>query len=229
MAFEESLIRKVEQLIMANETPHCKYRIVSDNPKEGDDCATSQCLSGCVVMIAVIPLLDLVWSLFLGWTIMSWISTIALCVLIIAALSLWFDYDKTSPRLREAERAKRFLGFDFGNDFTLKKTSLHDYAEILLDFDEASFAPLMEFCKSQEESSERVYNKKEKEIVVTEIKQYIENKEYRKETIRKVGFTKVEDYHDPSLSKPNNLWTKCRLKCEVDYENRTLKMFYVGF
>ena len=212
---------------MANETPHYKYRIVSDNPKEGDDCATSQCLSGCIVMIAVIPLVNLIWSLIFEWTIMSWFSTIALCVLIIAALSLWFNYDKTSPRLREAERAKRFLGFDFGNDFALKKTSSHDYAEILLDFDEASFAPLMEFCKSQKESCERV--DKKDEIVVTEIKQYIENKEYRKETIRKVGFTKVEDYHDPSLSKPNNLWIKCRLKCEVDYENRTLKMFYVGF
>lgn len=214
---------------MTNETPHHRYRIVSDNPEEGEDYASRWLMSGCMLIIAIIPLLWLILSLILNWIIVFWISTIALLVLFTATLSLRFNYDKTSPRLREAERAKRFLGFDFGNDFTLKKTSLHDYAEILLDFDEASFAPLMEFCKSQEESSERVYNKKEKEIVVTEIKQYIENKEYRKETIRKVGFTKVKDYHDPSLSKPDNLWIKCSLQCEVDYENRTLKMFYVGF
>ena len=204
---------------MANETPHHKYRIVSDDPD-------NECLSGCALIIAVIPLVNLIWSLIFEWTIMSWFSTVALCVLIIAALSLWFNYDKTSPRLREAERAKHFLGFDFGNDFTLKKTSLHDYAEILLDFDEASFAPLMEFCKSQKESCERV--DKKDEIVVTEIKQYIKDTD-RKEAAKRAGFTKVEDYHDPSLSKPNNLWTTCRLKCEVDYENRTLKMFYVGF
>ena len=205
---------------MANETPHCKYRIVSDNPKEGDDCATSQCLSGCIVMIAVIPLLDFVWSLFWGWTIMSWISTIALCVLIIAALSLWFNYDKTSPRLREAERAKHFLGFDFGNDFTLRKTSSPDYAEILLDFDETSFAPLMGFCKSQAEFSERIDNKDE--IVITEIKQHIETES---EGIVTAGFTKTENYYAPSLSNTDSSHIKSRLQCEVDYENRTLKIF----
>ena len=64
--------------------------------------------------------------------------------------------------------------------------------------------------------------------MVTEIKQYIKDTD-RKEAAKRAGFTKVEDYHDPSLSKPDNLWAKCRLQCEVDYENRTLKMFYVGF
>ena len=212
---------------MANETPNHKYTVVSDNPMDGEDYAARKHISDRMSIVTIIPLAFIVLSIISNWVIVFWISVMALCVLIVSTLSFRANYDKTSPRLREAEYAKRFLEFDFGNDFTLRKTESHDYAEILLDFDEASFAPLMEFCKSQKESSERV--DKKDEIVVTEIKQYIENKEYRKETIRKVGFTKVEDYHDPSLSKPDNLWAKCRLQCEVDYENRTLKMFYVGF
>ena len=120
--------------------------------------------------------------------------------------------------LREAEHAKRFLGFDFGNDFTLRKITSHDYAEILLDFDEASFAPLMDFCKSQAESSGRVDNKDE--IVITEIKQHIETEDKK---IIEAGFTKTECYYDLLLSKPDNLWIISRLKCEVDYENKTLK------
>ena len=81
----------------------------------------------------------------------------------------------------------------------------------------------MDFCKSQAESSERVDNKDE--IVITEIKQHIETES---EGIIKVGFTKTESYYALSLSNTDDLQIKSRFQCEVDYENRTLKMFYVG-
>ena len=181
---------------MANETPHHKYRIVSDNPKEGEDYAVRKHISDRMSIITIIPLAFIVLSIISNWVIVFWISVMALCVLIVATLSFRANYDKTSPRLREAEYVKRFLGFDFGNDFTLRKTESHEYAEILLDFDEASFAPLMEFCKSQKESCERV--DKKDEIVITEIKQHSQY------------FTKTESHRD------------FRICCVVEYENCTL-------
>lgn len=207
---------------MANETPNYKYTIISDDPKDAEEYAYRKQLSDYVSIVTVVPLAFIVLSIISNWIIVFWISVVALCVLIVATLSFRANYDKTSPRLREAEHAKHFLGFDFGNDFTLRKTSSPDYAEILLDFDETSFAPLIDFCKSQTESSERLDNKDE--IVITEIKQQIETES---EGIVKVGFTKTESYYAPSLT--DDLQIKSRLQCEVDYENRTLKMFYVGW
>ena len=208
---------------MANETPNYKYTIISDDPRDGEEYAYRKQLSDYVSIVAVVPLAFIVSSLILNWIIVFWISVMALCVLIVATLSFRANYDKTSPRLREAEHAKRFLGFDFGDDFTLRKARAHDYEEILLDFDETTFSPLMDFCKSQAESSERIDNKDE--IVITEIKQHIETES---EGIVKAGFTKTESYYAPSLSNIEDLQIKSHLQCEVDYENRTLKMFYVG-
>ena len=205
---------------MANETPNHKYTIISDDPKDAEEYAYRKQLSDYVSVVAVVPLAFIVLSIISNWIIVFWISVVALCVLIMAALSFRANYDKTSPRLREAEHAKHFLGFDFGDNFTLRKTKASNYEEILLDFDEASFTPLMVFCKSQAESSERVDNKDE--IVITEIKQHIEAES---EGIVKVGFMKTESYYAPSLT--DDLQIKSRLQCEVDYENRTLKMFYV--
>ena len=209
---------------MANETPNHKYTVVSDNPMDGEDYAARKHISDRMSMVTIIPLAFIVLSIISNWIIVFWISIIALCVLLVAMLSFRANYDKTSPRLREAEHAKRFLGFDFGNDFTLRKTESHDYAEILLDFDEASFTPLMDFCKSQAESSERVDNKDE--IVITEIKQHIETED---KGVIEAGFTKTESYYAPSLSNTDDLQIKSRFQCEVNYENRILKMFYIGW
>ena len=208
---------------MANETPNHKYTVVSDNPKDGEDYATRKHISDRMSIVTIIPLAFIVLSIISNWVIVFWISVTTLCVLLVAVLSFRANYDKTSPRLKEAKYAKDFLGFDFGNSFTLRKTESHDYAEILLDFDETLFVPLMDFCKSQAESSERVDNKDE--IVISEIKQCIETKNGE---IPKTGFTKTESYHAPSLNTPDNLRSTSRLQCEVDYENRTLKMFYAG-
>lgn len=208
---------------MANETPHYQYTIVSDDPKEGEEYAYRKQLSDYVSIVMVVPLAFIVLSLILNWIIVFWISVMALCVLIVATISFRANYDKTSPRLREAEHAKHFLGFDFGDDFTLRKTRAYNYEEILLDFDETPFAPLMDFCKNQVETSERVDSKDE--IVITEIKQYIETKE----KTTKSGFTKVKNYYNPSLGTADNLRISSRLQCEVDYEDRILKMFYIGW
>lgn len=206
---------------MANETPNHKYTIISDDPKDAEEYAYRKQLSDYVSIVAVVPLAFIVLSIISNWIIVFWISVIALCVLIVATLSFRANYDKTSPRLREAEHAKHFLGFDFGDNFTLRKTKASNYEEILLDFDETTFTPLMNFCKSQAESSERVDIKDE--IVITEIKQHIETES---EGIVKAGFTKTESYYAPSLT--DDLQIKSRFQCEVDYEKRTLKMFYVG-
>ena len=173
-----------------------EYTVVSDNPKDGEYYACGWLMSGCVMVVAVIPLFCFILSLVLGWTILSWISAVMLVVLLTAAFLFRFNYDKTSPRLRKAERVKEFLGFDFGNDFTLKAVELREVYELMVLFDEASFAPLLDFCKSQAESSERVDNKGE--IVITEIKQHSQY------------FTKTESHRD------------FRICCVVEYENCTL-------
>lgn len=110
----------------------------------------------------------------------------------------------------------------------MRTTSSHDYYEFLLDFEEDAFNSLCKFCKSQEAC--KIQTSSPKEITITEIKHHIVKKENLfefEEELTKKGFTKTESYYDPSLSNENNLWINCMLQCEVDYENRILKMFSI--
>lgn len=235
---------------MANETPHHRYKEVTDNPAKGEDAAFGWCFANILFLLSL-PLALIIFLLlliFCKWQISLYISLGVFILIIIGGLSSKYGYDKTSPRLKEAERAKRFLGFDFGNDFRLRTTGSHDYSEILLDFSEDNFLPLMEFCKKFEAKKERVDS--DDKITITEYLPYYEIQDdsimelgdnlFRKgedcslnqipkEEFKREGFTKIESHYDPKLSKDDNLWINSELQLEVDYNNRTLKMFYAGW
>lgn len=232
---------------MANETPHHIYREITDDHTEGHDAAVGWCAS-LLLFIVSVPLslgLFLLLLIFCNWQISAMISISVFVLIIIFGLFLKYGYDKTSPRLKESEKAKRFLDYDFGTVFTLRTTYSHDYEEILLDFSQESFLPLMNFCKKLNEKEERIDSVDE----IT-IKKFLPHIKVLNESfiewedelgmewkdgnsfsnngaeIKNDGFTKIESYYNPNLSNDNNLWIKSQIKLEVDYNYRTLKMSY---
>ena len=223
---------------MANETPYHEYREVGDDPIELKGCSeTIGCIMSGIVLLISIPFIVLtIISFCCDWEVMRWVLLALSLIIVLFGIYLGLDddkssidYDKTSPRLREAQRAKSFLGYDFGDNFKLRTTGSHDYSEILLDFEEDTFRPLCEFCKSQKAC--KTQTSTPDEIAITEIKHHILVKEKVfefEEELTKTGFTKTTRFYDSSLSKENDLWIKYELQCEVDYENMTLKMFYAG-
>lgn len=224
---------------MANETPYHTYREVGDDPIDCKGCAkASGCIMSGIILFISIPFIVLtIISFCCEWEVMRWVLLALSLIIVLFGIYLGLDdgkssidYDKTSPRLREAQRAKSFLGYDFGDNFKLRTTGSHDYSEILLDFEEDTFRPLGDFCKSQK--AYKIQTSTQDEITITEIKHHIvvQEKVFEfEEELTKPGFTKIESYYDPSLSKEDHLWIKCLLQCEVDYENMTLKMFYAGW
>lgn len=226
---------------MANETLGHTYREISDDPASGDNVGCSRLMSGCLFVIAYPFVVLAIIAFITEWDILKWIFlSIALLVLIFAIIErlsfgklpkkLNASMKRPSPRLLEAERTKNFLGFDFGNDFRLRATGSHDYAEILIDFSDESFAPLKEFCLSLQRSKTR--KDEESEIIITETMPYIVIKDESfigRERILKTGFTKIEGYYDPSLTQNDSLWIKSQLTLEVDYEVNTLKMSWTGW
>lgn len=215
---------------MANETPYHTYREVGDDPIDGDSYGCAWIMSKIVLFISIPFIALTVVSFCCGWEIMKWVWLAISLLIVLFGLYTRMCYDKTSPKLLEAQRAKNFLGYDFGDNFKLRTTGSHDYSEILLDFEEDAFTPLSEFCKSQ--TAYKIQTSTQDEITITEIKHHIvvQEKVFEfEEELTKPGFTKIESYYDPSLSKEDHLWIKCLLQCEVDYENMTLKMFYVGW
>lgn len=224
---------------MANETPYHIYREVGDDPIDCKGCAkiVGYIMSGIILFISIPFIVLTIISFCCEWEIMRWVYLAFSLIIVLFGVYLGLDngkssieYDKTSPRLQEAQRAKNFLGYDFGDNFKLRTTGSHNYSEILLDFEEDAFTPLSEFCKSQKAC--KIQSSSPDEITITEVKHHIVLKEKEFELEKestKTGFTKTESYYNPSLSKEDHPWIKCMLQCEVDYENMTLKMFYVGW
>lgn len=226
---------------MANETLGHTYREITDDPASGDNAGCSWFMSGCLFVIASPFVILAIISFIIKWDILKWIFlAIALLLLTFAIIErlsfcklpkkLNDSMKRSSPRLLEAERAKNFLGFDFGGDFRLRVTGSHDYAEILIDFSDESFAPLKEFCLGLQDSKTRA--NEDNEIIITETMPYIVVKDESfigRERIVKPGFTKIEGYYDPNLSQNDSLWIKSQLKLEVDYEVNTLKMSWTGW
>lgn len=226
---------------MANETFGHTYREITDDPASGDNAGCSWFMSGCFFVIATPFVILAIISFIIKWDILKWIFlAIALLLLTFAIIErlsfcklpkkLNASMKRSSPRLLEAERAKNFLGFDFGDDFRLRATGSHDYAEILIDFSDESFAPLKEFCLRLQGSKTRT--NEDSEIIITETMPYIVVKDESfigRERIVKPGFTKIEGYYDPSLTQNDSLWIKSQLTLEVDYEANTLKMFWTGW
>lgn len=204
---------------MANETPNLHYREITDNPRDGEE-ASCCWIASTIIFILSLPV-SLISFLFLlvfcNWELDLKISIGILILFVLFGLLIRYGHDKSSPRLKEAKRAKNFLGFDFGNDFRLRLGSRHEYMEILLDFDEDPFKPLEKFCKLQNEafkSSDKTESQESESQI--EIKPYIIIKLINDETsciIKKPGFTKI--HHDGNGAS----------NCEVDYENRTLKYY----
>lgn len=100
-----------------------------------------------------------------------------------------------------------------------------------MDFNENGFDLLNKFC----EDSVALYNRidGEDEITITEVRKHLVIDEgcdfIGKPPITKSGYTKIESYYDPQLSKDGNLWITSMLRLEVDYECRTLKMSWTGW
>lgn len=223
---------------MANETPGHEYRMITDNPDDntGDNTGCAWFISGCIfILSAPFAILTIVAFIF-KWHVMKWFFLFVTTSLFLWAFIERFSFSKLhrkpdnimnrpSPRLMEAQRAKDFLGFDFGNEFTLRTTRSHDYVEILLDFSSEAFSTLQNFCSRLDPSKNRYDS--EKEITITEILDYIVAKDESiigREKITKPGITKIESYYDPQLSNGGCLWIKSQLRLEVDYGERTLKM-----
>lgn len=231
---------------MANETPHHKYRTVPDNPEPIvlDNPGCAKFVSGCLLIISIPFLLVTIVCFAFNWTVLQWIFLSISLLLVLWALKERFTFGaspnkggnfiyKNPSKLEEAFRAKVFLGFDFGNEFTLRTTGSHDYAEILLDFTENGFAPLRQFCEKTTETHSR--KDTDNEITITEIKKHIVIEEefdfIGKPAIIKPGFTKkIERYYDAKSSDAkSDLFITSQLKLEVDFEARTLKMSFTGF
>lgn len=225
---------------MANETLGHTYREITDDPVSGDNAGCSWFMSGCLFVIASPFVILAIIAFIIKWNILKWIFlSIALLLFTVAIIErLSFcklpkrlnDAMKSpSPRLLEAERAKHFLGFDFGDDFKLRTTGSHDYAEILIDFSDETFAPLKDFCLGLRCSKSRKND--EHEITITETMPYIVVKDESlfAEGVVKPGFTKIEGYYDSGLTKNDNLWITSQLRLEVDYEANTLKMSWTGW
>lgn len=224
---------------MANETPHHEYMEITDAPSDNSGC--SWLISGCLFVLSIPFLIFTIIAFIFDWSVAKWILAPIFVLIFVWALFERLSFcklpdklDKSlkrpSPRLLEAQRAKKFLGFDFGQDFRLRTTGSHDYAEILLDFNESDFIPLKSFCENSNESSQRVDS--DDEIIITDIKKFIvldDGCGYIWKTTTKSGFTKVERYYDPKLSEDGNLWITSQLQLEVDYECRTLKMSWTGW
>lgn len=232
---------------MANETPNHQYREVTDNFVDihRDNSGCTWFVSGCMFVISLPLFILTIIGFIFDWPVMQWIFLSISLLLILIALQGRFtsckspnkfennfenNMDRPSLRLHEAQRAKNFLGFDFGDEFILRTTDSHDYAEILLDFKENEFEPLRYFCEATQET----FNRKdaEHEIIITEIKKYItidKGCDYIGKSIIKPGFTKIERFYDPKLSNEESLWITSQLTLEVDFEARTLKMFFTGW
>lgn len=225
---------------MANETPHHEYMEITDAPSDNPGCPWL--ISGCLFVLSIPFMIFTIIAFIFDWSVAKWILILIFVLIFVWALLERLSFcklpdklDKSlkrpSPRLLEAQRAKKFLGFDFGQDFRLRTTGSHDYAEILLDFNESNFISLKSFCENSNESSQRVDS--DDEIIITDIKKFIVLDDgcgyIGKTPTTKSGFTKVESYYDPKLSEDGNLWITSKLQLEVDYECRTLKMSWTGW
>lgn len=234
---------------MANETPHHTYREITDNPGDNPGCAWFA--SGCLFIIASPFVLLTILAFVFDWQIIQWVFLSLSALLILLALIERLSFcklpnklnaivNRPSPRLSEAQRAKDFLGFDFGTDFRLRTTGSHDYSEILLDFNDEPFIPLKEFCMSQTSSA----TCNDSKTIIMGSLDYILVKDgafTSEEKTIKPGYTKIENNYDPGLKIKDidclneisgfgyagTITSQWRL--EVDYECRTLKMSWTGW
>ena len=128
---------------MIDYTPHHQYTEVLDRPEQANIFA-HKCIRR-VIALAVVA--GVIYAILLGFKylphgVMIFITIITVFVGIIALIGYALASYQPPSKTQVASVIKNVIGFDFGDDFKLLKTSSHDYEEYLYIFSESSFEPL---------------------------------------------------------------------------------------
>ena len=128
---------------MIDYTPHHQYTEVLDRPEQANNFAHkwTKRIIALAVMAGIICAILLGFQYLPRW-IMILISIIVVLVGIIALIGYAIASYQPPSKSQVANVIKNVIGFDFGDDFKLLKTSSHDYEEYLYIFSESSFEPL---------------------------------------------------------------------------------------
>lgn len=183
---------------MIDYTPNHKYEEIKDNSQKHQSHRTSK--------HSIYVILSTIIAMILGFIFLPlWAKIIMLIIgviiIVISALALFVSSDQSKNRI--ANKIKPVLGFDFGDDFKLLRTTSHDYEEFLYLFTEESFEPLKQYLETMKDSEDKDRSVKH---------------EYK--GIKGAGFTLITDRRDESLC--GNVES-----IEVDYSQCTLKHTFV--
>ncbi len=128
---------------MIDYTPHHQYTEVLDRPEQTKNFAHkwTKRIIALVVMAGIICAILLGFQYLPRW-IMILITVIVVLVGIIALVGYAIASYQPPSKSQVASVIKNVVGFDFGDDFKLLKTSRRDYEEYLYIFSESSFEPL---------------------------------------------------------------------------------------
>lgn len=128
---------------MIDYTPRHQYTEVHDRPEPARTFAhkwTKRVISFAIIAGVIV-------TMFLGFQYLpSWIMILITIIMVFVGITALIGYAIASyqppSKSQVASVIKDVIGFDFGNDFKLLKTSSHDYEEYLYIFSESSFEPL---------------------------------------------------------------------------------------
>ena len=128
---------------MIDYTPHHQYTEVLDRPEQVKD--FSHKWTKRAITLAVVA--GIICAIILGFQYLPrWIMIVITFLMVIVGIIALIGYaiaDYQPPSKSQiASVIKDVIGFDFGDDFKLLKTSSHDYEEYLYIFSECSFKPL---------------------------------------------------------------------------------------
>lgn len=128
---------------MIDYTPHHQYTEVLDRPEQTKNFAhkwTKRVIT--FAFVAGIICAMLFGFQYLPRWIMIFITIIMVFVGIIVLIGYAIASYQPPSKSQVSSVIKNVIGFDFGDDFKLLKTSSHDYEEYLYIFSESSFEPL---------------------------------------------------------------------------------------
>jgi len=128
---------------MIDYTPHHQYTEVFDRHEQEKNFAHKW--TRRVITLAVVA--GIICAMLLGFQYLPfWIMIVITFLMIIVGIIALIGYAIASyqppSKSQVASVIKNFIGFDFGDEFKLLKTSSHDYEEFLYIFSESSFEPL---------------------------------------------------------------------------------------
>ena len=128
---------------MIDYTPHHQYTEVLDRPEQVKDFAHKW--TKRAITLAVVA--GIICAIILGFQYLPrWIMIVITFLMVIVGIIALIGYaiaDYQPPSKSQiASVIKDVIGFDFGDDFKLLKTSSHDYEEYVYNFSESSFKPL---------------------------------------------------------------------------------------